>query len=48
MRLKRRCFDLLGIRPYDETWADGLQVCLANSHNYEIKCGVYVLSDSAI
>jgi hypothetical protein len=28
MRLKRRCFELLGIRPYEETWADGLQVLL--------------------
>jgi hypothetical protein len=26
MRLKKRCFELLGIRPYEETWADGLQV----------------------
>jgi hypothetical protein len=25
--LKRRCFDVLGIRPYQENMADGLQVC---------------------
>lgn len=28
MKLKRRCFELLGITPYEETWADGLQVTL--------------------
>ncbi len=27
MKLKRRCFELLGIQPYEEYWADGLQVC---------------------
>jgi len=26
MRLKKRCFELLGIRPYNDAWADGLQV----------------------
>lgn len=26
MTLKKRCFELLGIQPYEETWADGLQV----------------------
>jgi hypothetical protein len=26
LALKKRCFQLLGIHPYEETWADGLQV----------------------
>jgi len=26
IKLKRRAFELLGIHPYDETFADGLQV----------------------
>ncbi|GAB5033500.1 Hypothetical protein NocV09_01400340 [Nannochloropsis oceanica] len=30
MKLKRRVFDLLGMRPYVETWADGLQVLRYN------------------
>ena len=30
MRLKRRAFDLLGIFPYDETLADGLQILRYN------------------
>jgi hypothetical protein len=29
-RLKRRCFELLGIRPYDDEWADGLQILRYN------------------
>lgn len=27
--LKKRCFQLLGIHPYEDTWADGLQVALS-------------------
>ena len=30
MRLKRRIFDLLGVRPYNNAWADGLQILRYN------------------
>ena len=30
MRLKKRCFELLGIRPYMDGWADGLQILRYN------------------
>jgi hypothetical protein len=30
MTLKKRCFELLGIRPFDDDWADGLQVLRYN------------------
>ena len=30
MTLKKRCFELLGIRPYNNDWADGLQILRYN------------------
>ena len=31
MDLKRRCFELLGMNPYNEHWADGLQILRYNT-----------------
>jgi len=31
MALKKRCFELLGMRPYNEHWADGLQILRYNT-----------------
>ena len=31
MALKRRCFELLGMEPYNEHWADGLQILRYNT-----------------
>ena len=30
LRMKKRCFELLGIRPFYDSWADGLQVLRYN------------------
>ncbi len=35
IRIKMRSFDLLGIRPYDETYADGLQVYKLNTTKFK-------------
>ena len=31
MDLKKRCFSLLGMNPYNEHWADGLQILRYNT-----------------
>jgi len=46
MRLKKRCFDLLGIHPYEETWADGLQILRYNQTTAYINHLDYIESDS--
>eukprot|EP00604_Paraphysomonas_vestita_P000200 CAMPEP_0174825118 /NCGR_PEP_ID=MMETSP1107-20130205/42280_1 /TAXON_ID=36770 /ORGANISM="Paraphysomonas vestita, Strain GFlagA" /LENGTH=330 /DNA_ID=CAMNT_0016056385 /DNA_START=410 /DNA_END=1402 /DNA_ORIENTATION=- len=45
MKLKRRCFELLGITPYEETWADGLQILRYNQTTAYINHLDYIESD---
>lgn len=46
IRLKKRCFELLGMHPYNEHWADGLQILRYNVSTAYINHLDYIESES--